>query len=861
MRTSFIAAAMLIAGTAASGAGAVVHFATSPFNGSDTLFDLTNGAIAASGLGVSGDYLGGGSGAAENNMTAATPKQWMGPMSKMLTNGSCSTASVTYPDTGAAVAQTHASGQVIALDALSIFSSTFSGASASCDAQSTDGTDTTHGLAATTTISGTVSGNPVSVTFHNWTDMLALLYGGLDKSAATKVTDCDSPARQLLVSQWNNAFQGGQAGGSCTSNPSSACTTAKFPSCPIAAPGACSGGLNNNTTVGNALWHAFRRDDNSGTSDVFSSLIGITTIYAQPGAGAISSIASGKLASSSGAAVSYSVSASKLNGFGISPFCNAMNWDTTSVNGSTCAQGQYHQFVGPGGIPEPKAGLCPSSTATTPVTCSNVGSACADGSGTCVQDGYHRRPPPGVWGDTTWENGTANIGADVLPTSYQDNDPIRRPCLGAASVVGQNHPAEEICNLDGQLGLVLPVPPVDWITDPNGVIKQATAFPTAKCSGFASGGFVFVHKCAPTTVPSNEACPDGSKPGAACNWMVTQFPYTAGHDACENDPKGWPLPDVPVRDGRIFNLIVDNTSTSTPQAVPYAIPGTSVSLNFFGAFSRIHQQYPLWDSSVSATPPVLPGTNPTNQVQQGCQMTDATDQIGCLTQADPCSVGYAGFGGNSWFQHEGLSLAIGGENAMELAGLNATGGTIGGIYPTIADIQAAGTSGSYPAWRKLYYNSSKGFDAVDGVTDLDESNGGSSVNDTASSELALGQYEAVTANAENLASTYGFFALGPLAATDTLGSDTADQPFCEDYNEQNLCAASANVNGCAFNAHTLAPASNPDIHTLGLNAANFGSIPTTSTTCGDGHKDPFEDCDPGTGPFTSCSNTCRFVLQ
>ena len=182
MRTSFVIAAMVVTGAGATGAGAV-HFGTSPFNGSDAEYNLINMALQSSGLGTSGDFAGGGSGAGENAMTASTPPtQWTAPMGKMLTNASCSTTSRTYPVSGAAPEQSHASGLVFALGALDMLASTSSGASAGCNTHSSDGTDTTHGVAATTTL--TYTGG--AVTFRNWTDVLALLYGGLDKSQATK---------------------------------------------------------------------------------------------------------------------------------------------------------------------------------------------------------------------------------------------------------------------------------------------------------------------------------------------------------------------------------------------------------------------------------------------------------------------------------------------------------------------------------------------------------------------------------------------------------------------------------------------------------------------------------------------------
>src|SRR5258706_14387839 len=84
MKTSFVIATFIVVGAGSVGAGAFATFATQPYQGSDTLFDLTNAAVPGSQLGNAGDYQGGGSGAGENNMVAGTPKQATAPMSRML---------------------------------------------------------------------------------------------------------------------------------------------------------------------------------------------------------------------------------------------------------------------------------------------------------------------------------------------------------------------------------------------------------------------------------------------------------------------------------------------------------------------------------------------------------------------------------------------------------------------------------------------------------------------------------------------------------------------------------------------------------------------------------------------------------
>jgi len=836
MRTSLFMATLCVVGAGAVGAGAT--FATQTFQGSDTLFNLTNAAISSnvigttgvsgSGLGGTTDYQGGGSGAGESAMAATAPTQWMSPMSKMMTSTTCTSL----------VGPSHASGVVIGLDAVDVYSSTTAGATAGCSNTSTTGNNGL-GLAFNTSLAYTDNqGNAQTLTFKNWTDVLALLYGGLDKSTITGsgatqqgYSDCSSPQRKALAANWANLFEA--KGSTCASNPSSACTTASYK--------AGSG----NITFGGQLRHAFRRDDASGTSDAFAGIIGLGSLYA---ANTTTGDTAGTvLTSSSGSAISYSVSASKNNGFGVTPYCNSMNWDTTAANEpSSTSHCQLHankQLVGPGGVDQ--------------LFCSVGGAACASGSttttvcnstGVCQWDGIHKRPPPNTWGDASFVAPAGNnIGYDVQPTAYQDNDPIRRQCIGFSTQTAK--PAEEVCNIDnplgpgagsgGQLGLVLALPEVDWITQSgttncNGALCPAVAiYPTAKCSSFVTGGEMQVFRCATQNIKNN-VCPDGAAINGGC-----QMPNNAaGTSFCENYGGFWPSgTDLTANDGRIFNLVAyDGTSAGGP--IAYPIPGSTASLNFTGAFTRIHMTEPIWDTSASATPPALPGGG---QAQGPCQATSMDDQMGCLTQADPCSIGYAGDGAKGWNVHQGRALAVAGTDALEVAQ----------VYATTSGVQ----NGSYQLWRKLYYNTSNGFDGINGTTLFTDKAG---VSDNGEAELALGQFESNTASVTALLSTYGFFSLS------NSPNGGGAQPFCEDFNENILCSATTfptNTNACLNNATAGSMAANPALNPAVVNAAGSSSIPSVGTTCGNGTLEPFEDCDFNAATnAATCSKTCRTLL-
>lgn len=779
MKTQFVLATLAAVGASAVTAGAAT-FSPKPFQGSDTLFDLTNaaidpgllhnqsaGGVTGLGVGTSGDYQGGGSGAGEGAMTAATgATQLTAPMSKMLTKQTCA-----LPSTAGSF--THASGIAIALDAVDLYSATNAGASSACNGTA-DGQDAGLNYGP----SGSTAGGP----YNNWTDMLALLYGGLDKS--TKTVDCNSAKRQALVANWSNLFENG-----CT-NGVSTCTT-----------GTLKFGANNQTlaqaagTTSPPLWHAFRRDDNSGTSDAFASLIGLGTLFDKTTGGTV-------ILSSIG------VSSSALFGFGVSPYCNAMNWDSRTAVNNHCTAGANKQFLGPGGVEQ--------------------------------GDGVHKVPPPGTWGSNP-DPSTAD-GVIAQPTSFQDNDPIRRPCVGRSTFVGvTSSPAEEVCNTDGTLGVVIPIPPVDWIpaTYPTGGIGGAarTAYNEEACDTWQTGDNMAAFECVVGKLTFSTQCANGDHTLAGNCW----FPFNTAQNTslCEADPSFQAPVTVapPSGDARIYNLfITDGNLDYSMSTVTAAATSTyNGSFPFGGAFARIHSQLPLWNTADATTKGLT------------CKNGDATDQIGCLVQADPCSIGYAGDNGKSWGSRVTPAVASG-NDALRVSK----------VYPNSSTVQG----GQYFLWRKVYYNSSAGFDQA-GLANTDM--------------LALGQYESNEATAVALAGGYGFFTFGHSP------NGGANKPFCEDFNEQLIGArnagtacgdgGTANLNACAFNLNAQDAGTNTAIPsatrglTANIPAENSGNTnptaATTSTVCGNGIKEAFEDCDDGMLNGTSgdtCSATCRTVF-
>ena len=511
------------------------------------------------------------------------------------------------------------------------------------------------------------------------------------------------------------------------------------------------------TAVNGALWHAFRRDDTSGTSDVFASILGL----------------------------SPSTSNSSINGFGASPYCNALNWDNQTAN-ANCKLGAHDQFSGPGGVVDP-ASTCLVST----------GVCGAAGTGT------HRMPPTGTWGTTPNTSSATSVAFDVLPTQFQDNDPIRRTCIGSTTN-NHNRAGEEVCNIDGALGLVLPMPDSDWIVKEN-LGKQ---YPTNACTTFVVGKAAQVFTCANrgTGTKHSAECPNGdSLFGTGCLTPIDTVNNTSQCVATKLTVASLQVRSLGSPDGRIYNVQMrDGTTTDGSVGyMQYLIPSLGTTTDFAAGYSRIHQVEALNGGSA-------------------CQLEDMTDQIGCLTQADPCSIGYAGDGAKLWYEHTGACAANLAAGLACPAAANSDAERVAQTYPQTASVQKLGQVGEYQLSRKLYFSSLVGFANIANTTG----------DPTATDEIALADFESTPASINPILTNNGFFTLG------TLSPGGTDTQFCEDFNEQTICGAASNANGCL---------------------ANPGAIPSTANTvCGNGVLEAFEECDTTVNAGSGgCSTTCR----
>jgi hypothetical protein len=562
-----------------------------------------------------------------------------------------------------------------------------------------------------------------------------------------------------------------------------------------------------------------------------------------------------------------SLSNTANNGFGTTQFCNALNWDTNVTNngGTFCANGLHDQFVGPGGIIDPLS----TNKFTDFKTADLLIAETVGAAGT----GNHRKPPTGTWGDApdTNLNGAAASAYDVLPTSFQDNDPIRWNCLG--NTVGNIFKSgEEVCNTDGKLGVVLAIPPSDYVTNltnQDGSGAKLVQYPTNACGGvYTSGALPKVLNCAPyKTSTHGGECPNGDSDFA--NTCAIPYdnsnPLFANTQCLQGKSPGAVLQTraLGTYDARRHNLAMYNGGTAFIQdSLPNGKGGT-IALDFFGGMARIHAIQTVFDVTAGIPTSV------------GCQLRVAADQIVCLTQADPCSVGFESDGGKTW----SARLNVGNINgdggasctALVTAGLcTANGSGFTGancpaaclnagaasptivsdslredqIYPTATTVLALGTQATeYQYSRKLYLNSLAGFNALPYP-----SPGSGWADQTTPGEISFAEYESNPTNIGLIESSLGFF---PFTLSQNPYAAPYTTPFCEDFNEEMVCVTGTlatttptNVESCAGNSTIPAPT------TTGLSP-----IPTTGSICGNGVKEAFEECDNGTVNVTVSGTT------
>ncbi|TPV93608.1 MAG: hypothetical protein B7733_19675 [Myxococcales bacterium FL481] len=366
--------------------------------------------------------------------------------------------------------------------------------------------------------------------------------------------------------------------------------------------------------------------------------------------------------------------------------------------------------------------------------------SCADGR--CAQLSH-------VWrrGDLSGTTDTflSLTGLDTFcnGSDLEDNDPIRRDCLGTGAHSGTNQDhftGDQVCREDGTLGLLLPV-----FVPEDPPVPNAFAYLQRQCNPGHAGYATRVAEFPAGTV----TCPDGLAAvpgtGALAGRPTCWVPTRSNSQFCLSDrDQTNPAVAPGSYDGRAYNryLWEDGTGLLRTDA-----NGRQLT----GSYYRLHTNA----VAVNARPNTAAG-----DPDQRCKRASSTQQIGCFAQADPCSLGFSGL------------------EATEVGG--ATNLKVKNVRPNVANIQNLVTVGApsfriYPLSRLLWFNTMKGFENVDNTT-------------FAADERDLAEcfadYPLVTTAATNA----GFV---PLPGTDVL---------CNDFSEDLNCdSAPANVNACANN--------------------------------------------------------------
>ena len=238
----------------------------------------------------------------------------------------------------------------------------------------------------------------------------------------------------------------------------------------------------------------------------------------------------------------------------------------------------------------------------------------------------------------------------------QDLDPIRRSCEAG----------EQVCGSDGTLGLLLPT------LLPEGV-DLAVAHNASPCEfGLFDWDLMPV-----TPDPVPPPCPNGTQQA----FGKCLYPRDAqGNAGCLNIAFNTPF--GPSVDGRAYNLILRNAAGAVVKDSTNPPFGKAVE----GAYYRLHTNRVNASDNAS---------NPAGA--SGCSETSSTRQIGCLAQASPCSLGFAGREAS--------------DSITDSAALR-----VNNISPTDANVRLllTGATGAYPLARILYANTVVGFAGITG---------------------------------------------------------------------------------------------------------------------------------------------------
>jgi hypothetical protein len=304
---------------------------------------------------------------------------------------------------------------------------------------------------------------------------------------------------------------------------------------------------------------------------------------------------------------------------------------------------------------------------------------------------------------------SADATAAVATTSFggssdlQDLDPVRTNCVAGKDGVCENFKSfGSAGSFAGDLGVVLP------ILLPDATSTVATdLYPQTPCT--TSCTLVAPIKGNQLSSFPGYTCPGGSAPIAGNCFVPFAGSVSSPDPRCitANTTKCVDLLNKP--DGRQYNLATVVTASQVPSAQRGSTPfqfalDANKRILSAGGFYRIHSSTPGANYGGDANTTGI------------CQQNDDTSQIGCLTDSDPCSVGYAGREAASSFEGTVTTNASVPAPLKALA-INGTPPFTPGADPDLALknlLQPLGTTPLYPLSRRLYLGTIYGFGNLQG---------------------------------------------------------------------------------------------------------------------------------------------------
>lgn len=313
-------------------------------------------------------------------------------------------------------------------------------------------------------------------------------------------------------------------------------------------------------------------------------------------------------------------------------------------------------------------------------------------------------PPPFINGGVV-DPGTTSTGKSFGGASdYLDGDPIRISCDTVLSDDDGNLVSgDQVCNFGGvgSVGTPGTLGLVQVIEVPTN-LDAAALYNIPACTP-GKFGLAPPRLLSPGALPNyTTPCPNGATScpcpnagkliGTSCWFPFQDLGGGARNYNCLNEQQ---FVQGAVKngttDGRTYNLFAHN-SDGTYRLDGYNVPEDPSAFASGDDTDRTQRYITRANYRIHTT---LVSTGSTGTA---CQKADSTAQIGCLAQADPCSIGYAG-----------REAATVNANVVAL--------TVNAIAPTpanIAKLLGPTDPTTYPISRKLFFNSLPGFQAVAG---------------------------------------------------------------------------------------------------------------------------------------------------